>query len=91
MNKSNLIDSVAEASGLKKKDAEKAVNAVFASLVKALAEGGKIQLAGFGTFKVKERQQRTGRNPRTKEAIIVPASKCPAFVPAKAFKDAVNK
>ena len=91
MNKSMLIDNVAEAAGLKKKEAEKAVNTVFASLQTALAEGDKVQIAGFGTFKVKERKERIGRNPRTKETITVPASKAPAFVPAKAFKDAVNK
>ncbi len=91
MNKTILIDNVAEAAGLKKKDAEKAVNAVFASLQNALCEGDKVQIAGFGTFKVKERKERTGRNPRTKAEIIVPASKAPAFVPAKTFKDAVNK
>lgn len=91
MNKTILIDNVAEVAGLKKKDAEKAVNAVFESLQNALCEGDKVQIAGFGTFKVKERKERTGRNPRTKATIIVPASKAPAFVPAKTFKDAVNK
>lgn len=91
MNKANLIDNVAAAAGIKKKEAEKAVNAVFASLQDALAAGDKVQLAGFGTFKVKERKERTGINPRTKENIVVPASKAPAFVPAKCFKDAVNK
>ena len=91
MNKTILVDNVAEATGLKKKEAEKAVNAVFASLQSALCEGDKVQIAGFGTFKVKERKERTGRNPRTKETITVPASKAPAFVPAKTLKDAVNK
>lgn len=90
MNKTNLIENVAEAAGIKKKEAEKAVNAVFASLQAAVADGDKVQIAGFGTFKIKERKERTGRNPRTKETIVVPASKAPAFVPAKAFKDAVN-
>ncbi len=90
MNKANLIENVAEATGLKKKEAEKAVNAVFASIQSALASDDKIQLAGFGTFKVKERKERTGRNPRTKETITVPAAKVPAFVPAKSLKDAVN-
>lgn len=91
MNKTNLVENVAEAAGIKKKEAELAVNAVFASLQSAVADGDKVQIAGFGTFKVKERKERTGRNPRTKEAIVVPASKSPAFVPAKAFKDIVNK
>lgn len=90
MNKSNLIDKVV-AQGLKKKDAEVAVNAVFASLQEALADGDKVQLAGFGTFKVKERKERKGVNPSNGESIVVPASKIPAFVPAKNFKDAVNK
>lgn len=91
MNKTNLINSVKEAAGIDKKQAEKAVNAVFESIQNALCEGDKVQLAGFGTFKVKERGERTGRNPRTKEVITVPASKTPAFVAGKAFKDAVNK
>lgn len=91
MNKSNLIDNVAAAASISKKDAGLAVNAVFESLLSALGEGDKVQIAGFGTFKVKERKERTGKNPRTGEALVVPASKIPAFVPAKCFKDAVNK
>lgn len=91
MNKSNLIENVAAAAGIKKKEAELAVNAVFASLQTALSEGDKVQIAGFGTFKVKERNERTGKNPRTGAAIVIPASKTPAFVAAKSFKDAVNK
>lgn len=95
MNKATIIDNVANSlknvEGFKKKDAEKAVNVVFESLQNALCEGDKVQIAGFGTFKVKERQERTGRNPRTKETIVVPASKVPAFSPAKTLKDAVNK
>lgn len=91
MNKSNLIDNVAAAAAISKKEAGLAVNAVFESLVSALGEGDKVQIAGFGTFKVKERKERTGKNPRTGEAIVVPASKAPAFVPAKCFKEAVNK
>ncbi len=90
MNKANLIENVAEATGLKKKDAEKAVNAVFASIRNALESEDKIQLAGFGTFKVKERKERVCRNPRSEGTITVPASKVPAFVPAKGLKDAVN-
>ncbi len=91
MNKSNLIENVVAATGIKKKDAEIAVNSVFASLQSALSEGDKVQIAGFGTFKVKERKERTGKNPRTGETLVVPASKVPAFVPAKCFKDSVNK
>ena len=91
MNKSTLVEFVAANANLKKKDAEAAVNAMFKAIETELATGGKVQIAGFGTFKVKERKERTGRNPRTKAEIIVPASKAPAFVPAKTFKDAVNK
>ena len=91
MNKTNLIENVAAAAGIKKKEAELAVNSVFASLQNALSEGDKVQIAGFGTFKVKERKERTGKNPRTGEALVVPAAKIPAFVPAKNFKDSVNK
>lgn len=91
MNKTNLIENVAQAATITKKEAELAVNAVFASLQAAVVDGDKVQIAGFGTLKVKERKERTGRNPRTKESIVIPASKAPTFVPAKAFKDAVNK
>ncbi|MBQ3195802.1 MAG: HU family DNA-binding protein [Clostridia bacterium] len=91
MNKSNLVENVAVAAGIKKKEAELAVNSVLASLQTALSEGDKVQIAGFGTFKVKERKERTGKNPRTGEVLVVPAAKVPAFVPAKCFKEAVNK
>ena len=91
MNKSTLIETVSKSADIKKRVAEAAVNAVFAAIQAALAEGDEVKLAGFGTFKVKERKGRTGRNPRTKEEIVVPASKTPAFAPAKALKDAVNK
>ena len=91
MNKSTLIDAVAKTAEIKKVDAEKAVNAVFAALEGALAAGDKVQLAGFGSFTVKERKERTGRNPRTKETIVIPASKTLGFAPAKALKDAINK
>ena len=91
INKSTLIETVAQAASLKKKDAEAAVNAVFDTLTSELAKGEKIQLAGFGTFKVKERSERVGRNPKTRQEIKIPASKAPAFVAGKALKDAVNK
>lgn len=91
MNKSTLIENVSKNADIKKGAAEAAVNAVFASIQAALAEGDEVKIAGFGTFKVKERKERTGRNPRTKETIVVPASKTPAFSPAKALKDSVNK
>lgn len=91
MNKSTLVESVATNANLKKKEAEAAVNAVFAAIENELATGGKVQIAGFGSFKVKERAERMGRNPKTKAAIKIPASKVPAFVAGKDLKEAVNK
>lgn len=90
MNKVQLVEAVAAAGKFTKKDAEAAVNAVTASIVEALKNGEKVQLVGFGTFEVKERAQRTGRNPKTGAEIVIPASKHPAFSAGKAFKDAVN-
>lgn len=90
MNKNELVASVAEKAGLTKKDAEKAVGAIFESIQQALVEGNKVQVIGFGTFEVKERPARMGRNPRTNETIQIPASKNPAFKAGKALKDAVN-
>lgn len=91
MNKTDLVNAVAEKAELTKKDAEKAVNAVFASIEEALARGEKVQLVGFGTFEVRDRAERTGRNPKTGEEILIPASKVPAFKPGKALKEAVDK
>ena len=91
MNKVELIASVAEKAGLSKKDAEKAVSAILESVVEAVASGDKVQLVGFGTFEVRNREARTGRNPRTKETIQIPASKQPVFKAGKAFKDEVAK
>ena len=91
MNKSELIASVAEQAALSKKDAEKAINAVVDTISTALAEGEKIQLIGFGTFEVRAREARTGKNPRTGEALQIAASKVPAFKAGRALKDAVNK
>ncbi|KJS85674.1 MAG: DNA-binding protein [Peptococcaceae bacterium BICA1-8] len=91
MNKTELISSVAEKSELTKKDAEKAVNALFASVEEALARGEKVQLVGFGTFEVRDRKARTGRNPQTGEEIQIPAAKVPAFKAGKSLKDAVEK
>lgn len=90
VNKTELVANVAETAGLTKKDAEKAVNALFTTVQQALIEGDKIQIIGFGTFEVKERAARTGRNPRTGEDIKIPASKNPVFKAGKALKDAVN-
>ena len=91
MNKSELVTSVAEAASLSKKDAENAVAAVINSITNTLTEGQKVQIAGFGTFEVRERAERIGRDPRTSEEIVIPASKTPEFKAGKALKDAVNK
>ena len=90
MNKTELIASVAQKTELTKKDAEKAVKAVFDTVAEELAAGGKVQVIGFGTFEVRTRAERTGRNPRTKEEMIIPASKSPAFKAGKQLKDLVN-
>ncbi|MBO5904037.1 MAG: HU family DNA-binding protein [Clostridia bacterium] len=90
MNKTQLIDAVAKSANLKKAEAEAAVNAVTAAITDALKAGEKVQLIGFGTFEVKTRGARTGRNPKTGETIKIAASKNPAFSAGKAFKDAVN-
>ena len=90
MNKVELVAAVAEKAGLSKKDAEKAVAAVIDSIVGAVAKDEKVQLIGFGTFEVRSRAARTGRNPLTKETITIAASKQPVFKAGKAFKDAVK-
>ena len=90
MNKSQLIDAVAQNSGLKKKDAEAAVNALTAAITEALKNDEKVQLVGFGTFETKTRGERTGRNPKTGETITVAASKHPSFSASKALKDQLN-
>ena len=90
MTKAELIANVASEASLTKREAEKAVAAVFDSITAALAEGDKIQLIGFGTFEVKERAARTGRNPKTGEEIKIAASKTPSFKAGKGLKDAVN-
>ena len=90
MNKAELIDAVAEATGLGKGEATAATDAVLNSIVKTLAGGGQVSLTGFGTFNVRERAARAGRNPQTGETIQIKASKSPGFKAGKAFKDAVN-
>lgn len=90
MNKNELIASVAEKAEISKKDAETAVKAVTEAITKALAEGDKVALVGFGTFSVKERAARTGINPKTKETVEIPAAKVPAFKAGSALKDAVK-
>ena len=91
MNKAELVSAVAEKADMSKKDAEKAVTAVFATIEESLAQSEKVQLVGFGTFEVKDRAERTGRNPQTKETILIPAAKVPGFKAGKALKDAVQK
>ena len=91
MKKTELIAAIAEQSGLSKKDAEKALSATIDTIVNAVAEGDKIQLTGFGTFEQRQRNARTGVDPRTGNSIEIAASKVPAFKAGKAFKDAVNK
>ena len=90
MNKSELIDAVASAADLSKADASRAVDGVIAAVTEALKSGDQVTVVGFGTFLVRERGARTGRNPRTGETINISASKAPAFKAGKALKDAVN-
>ena len=90
MNKTELIASVAQKTELTKKDAEKAVKAVFDTVAQELAAGGKVQVIGFGTFEVRERAARKGRNPQTGKEIKIAASKVPGFKAGKALKDAVK-
>ena len=89
MNKTELIAAVAEKAGLSKKDAEAAVTAAIDAITAALSQQEKVQLVGFGSFEVKTRAERVGRNPKTKETIKIPASKTPVFKAGKALKDAV--
>ena len=91
MNKNDLVQAVADEANLSKADAARAVDAVLSSVGKALKQGDTVALVGFGTFQVKERAARTGRNPKTKEAIKIPASRTPQFKAGKALKDAVAK
>lgn len=90
MNKSEMIQAVAEKANLSKTQAAEAVDAVMDVIREALAKDDTVTLIGFGTFSVRERAGRTGRNPRTGEEISIPASKVPGFKPGKALKDAVN-
>ena len=90
MNKTDLVNSVAEMAEISKTDAGRAVDAVFDSIEGALKKGEKVTLVGFGTFEVRERKARTGRNPKTKEAIKIPASRTPAFKVGKSLKDGVK-
>ena len=91
MNKTDLVAAVAETAGLTKKDAERVVNASIDAITAALAKGEKVQISGFGTFESKTREARIGRNPHTKEAIEIPATRVPTFKPSKALKDLISK
>ena len=91
MNKAELINAVAASTGFSKKDAETVVSATLDAITAALQGGEKVQLVGFGSFEVKKRAARIGRNPKTKETIEIPASVVPVFKAGKALKDAVSK
>lgn len=91
MNKTELIAIAAENSGMAKKDAERLINAAIDAITSAMVSGDKVQLSGFGTFETKEREARVGRNPHTKEAIEIPATRVPSFKASKALKDCVAK
>ena len=91
MNKTELIAEIANKTGLSKKDAEKALAATIETVIDAVNKEDKVQLVGFGSFELKCRDARMGRNPKTKEAIEIPASRVPVFKAGKAFKDAVAK
>lgn len=91
MNKAELIDAVAKASGLSKADSDRALGAIVETVTKTLKKGGSVALVGFGTFKVSKRNARTGRNPQTGATIKIAARKVPRFSAGKALKDAVAK
>ena len=91
MNKSELIAVTAENTGLTKKDAERVLNAALDAITAALVKGDKVQLSGFGAFETKDREARIGRNPHTKEAVDIPATKVPVFKASKALRDTVAK
>ena len=91
MNKTELIASAAQSAGLTKKDTERVINAAIDAITASLIAGEKVQLSGFGTFEVKAREARIGRNPHTKETIDIPATNVPVFKASKALKDIVAK
>ncbi|MCR4436598.1 MAG: HU family DNA-binding protein [Clostridiales bacterium] len=91
MNKTDLVNSIAAKSGLNKKNSEAALNAFIASVEESLKKGDKVVLVGFGTFEVRKRAARKGRNPQTKKEITIPASNAPVFKAGKGLKDKVNK
>ena len=91
MNKTELISACAESTGLSKKDSERVLNAAIDAITASLVNGDKVQISGFGSFETKDREARMGRNPHTKEAIEIPATRVPGFKASKALKDAVAK
>ena len=91
MNKTELVAAVAEKSGLTKKDAERVVSATFETITAQLMKGEKVQISGFGIFEVKAREARVGRNPHTKEAVEIPATRVPSFKASKALKDNIAR
>ena len=91
MNKTELIAVAAENSGMTKKDAERVINAALEAIAASLVKGEKVQVSGFGTFETKDRDARVGRNPHTKQAIEIPATRVPSFKASKALKDTVAK
>lgn len=91
MNKTQLIETVAAKSNLKKKEAEEAINNVFAAITEALVAGEKVQVSGFGSFEAKQRAERIGRNPHTHQEMKIPAFKSASFSPSKTLKTAINK
>ena len=90
MNKTELIAAAAEASGIQKKDAERFMNAALDIMAQSLRKGEKVQLSGFGTFEVKQRQARMGRNPKTREAVEIPPARVPDFKPSKGLRELVG-
>lgn len=91
MNKSELITLTAQNAGMTRKDTERVINAAIDAITAALVNGDKVQLSGFGSFEVKDREARIGRNPHTKEAVEIPATKVPVFKASKALRDTVAK
>ncbi len=89
MNKTDLICAASQSAGLSKKDTEKVLNAMLEHIIESLVAGDKVQLSGFGSFEVKPREARVGRNPHTKEAIEIPATKVPVFKPSKSLRDTI--
>jgi len=91
MTKAELVDEIAQKADLTRKHSEVIVDAVFSSIIDALQEGDKIELRGFGSFRVRHRASRTGRNPKTGEGVLVPAKKVPYFKPGKELRELINR